>query len=378
MKYCDSLMDFAYLGRIESKRLFFKNLAYLKDWRFEGEDPFYSPRNFINFLDSAYYKALHSNSLLISPDRTEAAFKLPMIPTSYGQVWAHFILNTGGGEQEFFLNRLIECDKPYFGHVSRQQRSLMYEYAYFTDRNTWWQDLADKAEPEPWDYVAYPDQKGMLKSYLMYTFERLVHERKIVWSSNAGRISAFNTGLLSRDYQQPIYGVFERTNRQPMFKGWFQDGHPILSPLPYSPLMADYTEDLKEFSMDTSKDFKINAHHIFEDNQHRIIDIFPGGAATIPLNVMIEGTISYLKRRIERNPRFPIPQLYHNKVQYLLPFQMNREMPPQMVLIFDDDGNSYTARTCITLDMAYANARLLMSQQDSWLDPNPLEALEIV
>lgn len=60
-----------------------------------------------------------------------------------------------------------------------------------------------------------------------------------------------------------------------------------------------------------------------------------------------------------------MPQFYGGRIQLLLPLCLTGDKPELALTIQREDG-FYAARTCLTLDMAYNNARLICRPETSW------------
>lgn len=61
-----------------------------------------------------------------------------------------------------------------------------------------------------------------------------------------------------------------------------------------------------------------------------------------------------------------MPQFYGGRIQLLLPLCLTGDKPELALTIQREDG-FYAARTCLTLDMAYNNARLICRPETSWI-----------
>lgn len=59
-------------------------------------------------------------------------------------------------------------------------------------------------------------------------------------------------------------------------------------------------------------------------------------------------------------------QFYGGRIQLLLPLCLTGDKPELALTIQREDG-FYAARTCLTLDMAYNNARLICRSETSWI-----------
>ena len=66
------------------------------------------------------------------------------------------------------------------------------------------------------------------------------------------------------------------------------------------------------------------------------------------------------------NYTLAVPQFYGGRIQLLLPLCLTGDKPELALTIQREDG-FYAARTCLTLDMAYNNARLICRPETSWI-----------
>ena len=72
-----------------------------------------------------------------------------------------------------------------------------------------------------------------------------------------------------------------------------------------------------------------------------------------------------------KGPATAVPQYYKGKIQLLVPICLINENAPDLALVVSKNefGNQYLGHTCLTLDMAYNNARLIARPDSSWLKP---------
>ena len=87
------------------------------------------------------------------------------------------------------------------------------------------------------------------------------------------------------------------------------------------------------------------------------------------LQTFVKGAIDNAKERVLRNYKTAIPQYYRGKVQLLLPLCLGSPNIAELALVVEDHGEFYRASTCLTLDMAYNNARQLARPDRDWLMP---------
>ena len=83
----------------------------------------------------------------------------------------------------------------------------------------------------------------------------------------------------------------------------------------------------------------------------------------------LDGALKQTKRMLEADYRTAIPQYYNHSIQLLLPICLRHPGKPDLALacMKTSDGSKYLGRTCLTLRMAYHNARLLARVDRSWL-----------
>lgn len=250
----------------------------------------------------------------------------------------------------------------------------LYDFAYIPEINEQLEKLAKLAENENWSYshtksdYPYP----ILFNYISYTYRRIAQERKIAVSEDA-QFSCFNTGLVTPN-QEILYASFE-TNRndsaqQPWyFNGWFRRGQWEMNRFPELPELAHYFDDPTCLVFDHRKDFRINIEHIIEATPR---DRFPEPYRSMDnfaLQNVLKGTIDNAKQRIRRNYKTSIPQYYRGQVQLLLPLCLSNPQRADLALVVERHATFYRATTCLTLDMAYNNARQLARPDRDWLQP---------
>lgn len=81
---------------------------------------------------------------------------------------------------------------------------------------------------------------------------------------------------------------------------------------------------------------------------------------------LFEGAVVEAARRAAANYTLAVPQFYGGRIQLLLPLCLTGDKPELALTIQREDG-FYAARTCLTLEMAYNNARLICRPETSWI-----------
>lgn len=249
----------------------------------------------------------------------------------------------------------------------------LFDFAWFAERDDRLRDLSELAEQEDWTYQhtesehAYP----ILFNYVRYTYRRVAKENKIGLSEN-GQYSCFNTGLVTPN-QEALFASFEvnrKEEAQPwFFKGWFRRGERQLTKFPTLPDLAHYFDDPTCLVFDPRIDFRMNIEHILSDTPR---ERFPEPYRTMDnyaLQTVIKGAIDNAKERVRRSYKTAIPQYYRGRVQLLLPLCLSSPRRADLAMVVERHSSFYRASTCLTLDMAYNNARQLAKPDRDWLQP---------
>jgi hypothetical protein len=235
-------------------------------------------------------------------------------------------------------------------------------------------ELAAMAEPEEWGYrnaSGSPHRLPILHNYLHHTYSRLAQEGKIAVSDD-GQLISFNTGLVTSN-QEPIFLLANHNHlpdaRQPWhFQYWRRRGEHELTRFSELPDMAHYFDDPSVLVLDTRKELRTNIEHIISENKER----FPPPYHDVDeyaLQTFLKGAIDNARERARRNYKTAIPQYYRGRVQVLLPLCIGNAQTADLALVVEDHGSFYRASTCLTLDMAYNNARQLARPDRDWLQP---------
>jgi hypothetical protein len=247
-----------------------------------------------------------------------------------------------------------------------------FAFAFMPDTDAQLRALAADAEPEDWVYQYTPSDHPypILFNYVRYTYRRVAEESKIALSDD-GQFACFNTGLVTA-HQEPIYASFE-TNRkdgaQPwFFKGWFRRGRWELNRFPELPELAHYFDDPTMLVLDLRKDLRVNVEHIIEENRDRIPEPYRT-MEDFTLQALLKGAIDNARERVRRSYKTAIPQYYKGQVQLLLPLCFKDPQRAELALVVERHQTFYRAATCLTLDMAYNNARQLARPDRDWLKP---------
>lgn len=136
------------------------------------------------------------------------------------------------------------------------------------------------------------------------------------------------------------------------------------------PEMAFYWDDPSKIIFDPRKDLVVNIEHIIQDNKTRFPQPY-NSMDDYMLQNYISGCIENAKQKLRRNYKIAAPQYFltSGTIQLLIPLCLSKPDVADLAIVVEDYGNIYRAATCLTLDMAINNARLLAKQDRDWLNP---------
>ena len=265
--------------------------------------------------------------------------------------------------------------------MTKPYHSKLFEFAYFPSYDDQIKNLAENiADPESWDFSdASKSTFSILKAYLEHTFRKLQAEKKVCFTMN-NKFAAFNTGLVTQNLEE-IIAFFEAYKNpkttegkasQFFFKGFLKNSdNKILTNFSSNmPDIANYFEKPAALIFNPKCTLIPDIDHIIDDNLNR----FPTHLQVATANEVrrqLFGAIDEVKKKVKTNYKIAIPQFYEGKIQLLLPLCLTAgsSNPDLALVVHSLNDTTYTARTCLTLKMAYSNARLIVKPQSSWLKP---------
>ena len=252
--------------------------------------------------------------------------------------------------------------------------SNLYDFAFCPE--SCYDRLVDLADPEDWGAG-----NRILKNYLSFSFSRAVYlvgrdadhaapsSLPLVFD---GERCLFNIGLYTRRYET-IYALFEPNTRPDarqrwFLKGFFKESDPALVAFEYLPCRVHFAEDPSQLVFDYRLPIRCNIDHILgdEENLTRIPEALTGETNSLLLRRAFEGAVVEAARRAAANYTLAVPQFYAGRIQLLLPLCLTGDTPELALAVQREDG-FYSARTCLTLEMAYNNARLICRPETSWI-----------
>lgn len=253
----------------------------------------------------------------------------------------------------------------------------LYDFAQIPNFHTVIEDLANLAEAEDWNYHNQTDPQTdypILENYLRNTYIRLAREKKIAYSTDS-KYCCFDTGLLSKNQHEPLYAQFEENTNPNVgcywhFSKFFRRGEHEVQRYTQLPEMAFYWDDPAKLIFDFRKELVVNVEHIIQDNKARFPAPF-SGYSDYQLQLFIDGSVKAAKDRLRRNYKIAVPQYFitSGTIQLLIPLCLSSQNVADLAIVVEDYGTMYRASTCLTLDQAMNNARLLARPDRDWLNP---------
>ena len=127
-------------------------------------------------------------------------------------------------------------------------------------------------------------------------------------------------------------------------------------------------ENPSDLVFDTKLPVVPQYEHIFDDEEN--VQRLPSAVRESGMRVQLfDGALQQTRRILESDYKAAIPQYYNHSIQLLIPICLQNPGIPDLALacMKTPDGTKYLGRTCLTLRMAYHNARLLARLGGSWL-----------
>lgn len=263
----------------------------------------------------------------------------------------------------------------------------LFSVAYLGSKDIWYEKLdllSNLALSEKWTYEN-PDEKAsnkrtpILENYVLHTYRRLAYEfnhassedekKKIFFIS--GNKFCFNTGLFTKQYE-PIYACFKHNRskgHEPWYLTSFSDtSDPFFENVLELPRRARYFSQIKELIYDTSAELRVNSAHILSNPNNR--KRLPPELSDSPFLVtLFDGAVKLALKKVEANYKAAVPQFYDDQICFLLPICLRDPAKADLSLAVRWHEGYYTGHTCLTLDMAYNNARLIACPNSEWLHP---------
>lgn len=243
--------------------------------------------------------------------------------------------------------------------------------------------LAQTCLPEPWSFRNPSVQTQNADTPILERYIKAVFRKQAIEYMNAANpyeadrvfhvrneTACFNTGLLNKQYKG-VYMCFERNKRKDSlidwyFRGWADESSPLLryiEPLPFRPSFASLEYGL---NFCPEWEIRVNVDHILGDTENisRLPELIRD-AWNLPL--LLETAVELGRRKAIVVPSVVVPQVYQGRLQYLLPIHLTNRIRPDLAMALSAMDGYYLGHTCLTLDMAYLNARLYARPTAPWL-----------
>jgi cold shock CspA family protein len=277
----------------------------------------------------------------------------------------------------------VRDNRPEAIRVKRaDSRPPLLRFADMGVEEQWLAKLAGKAEEETWQHSLEPSkytEYPILRNYVVYTFERLMHEdeaspgKKIAVGRDGNRpLSAFNTGLVTPN-QEEIFALFTSKPTGVDGRAWKLAGfhtasdYAMLGKFERLPDLADYFEDPSVLLYDRRWELFVDVDHVVDDNIRRFPKELQDNKHLA--RQTLTAARAQTQQRVYRNYKTAVPQFYRGDVQLLLPLCLLHPNEPDLALVVSRREAVYRGDTVLTLDMAYSNARLLCRPDSEWLKP---------
>lgn len=230
------------------------------------------------------------------------------------------------------------------------------------------QELADMS-PEQWTF-SNKAPNGILKNYLQFTLNKLIEEGKVIETDH---YAVFNTGLFTQLYE-PIYFYLEPNtaggHQKWYFKQFATEYHLGNYGVTQIPDRANYFKNPELLIFDAKCKINIHFEHILK-NSENVARMPEEIRNSSNIQAALIGAIDIMKKKVTANYKIAVPQYFDGKIQLLLPLYLLQRPEPDLALVVTKNvsGNSYQGHTCLTLEMAYNNARLIAKPDSNWLIP---------
>lgn len=255
--------------------------------------------------------------------------------------------------------------------------SELYNWAICKGENRNLRELSRLAHPkEDWSGAKKPCKNVesdfyVLWKYIHHTFGYLKKKepQKIFVGATYG---CFNTGLESEKHEE-IYAFFQRNSVDDKFEliGFFEASNNALNSIRSKlPEPANYIINPADFIFDATKEMDYSLTHILDYRQHRLPKIIE----TIPEQYREDIIVNRMReahRRLKRNYKLAVPQYSPrlDEIQLLIPVCIKEKTIADCALAVRKIDDVYVAKTILTMDMAYNNARLITRPDPEWLRP---------
>lgn len=255
----------------------------------------------------------------------------------------------------------------------------LFEFAYVPDWHEYLNELKEMALPESWQFkkptIETKNQSTpILERYINTIFRKQSIDYNLENTSQSFHIenecACFHTGLYTPRYKA-IYAYFDRNKKYDSMREWYFRGFcdefsprlKYIEPLPEKPC---YHMEEKGVNYNTEWPIRVNVEHILGDAEN--LERIPAKIRKAKnLSLLLETGVELARRKAVVESGIVVPQGYQGKVQYLLPICLTNMQKPDIAMTLAVMDGYYLGYTCLTLEMAYFNARVISRPTARWL-----------
>lgn len=267
----------------------------------------------------------------------------------------------------------------------------LFKFAYFPNLWDTFQDLADMAYPEGWQYWNPPFETVCPEVEILAKYFRTVYRKSALDFNEApdqyqedlsiymeDKTACFHTGLYTRDYKA-IYALFVENIRRNVMQPWVFSEFILedcrwLSSLELRPEYPVYpaADFADAFYLDWP--IRLSFRQISEDRE--MLAYLPEALREPEaLQKKLQMSLAQSRKQAEVTPDYAAPLVYHERVQYTLPLHLTDGDRPDMAIVLAPmEGLLYAAHHLILPEMAYNSARLLGFIRAGWLKDLVIDA----
>lgn len=247
------------------------------------------------------------------------------------------------------------------------------------------EQLASMMPNENWTYYHTDgrcEKHGVLYRYLAHMYEKIKSDDLILYAEkpdSKNRIWLYwHTGLFDIEYDDVIF-VAQKYADNPNSMFYFSkfEKRSIIAKYTDIPQRANFFEHRELLVFDPTCNIDYNIPHLLADNINRFPDFFQKMEKT-QQEYVLDGAIKQAVKRVYSNFTEAAPSYYNNRICFLLPLYLkdrNADLPDLALAVAQNYSNTpdrYYGFTCLTLPMAYNDARLICKPLQHWIRPMPV------
>ena len=259
----------------------------------------------------------------------------------------------------------------------------LFDFAYIPDWYGQLEELEGMVLPEPWQFKRPSIETKNQDTPILERYIHIIFRKQSIDYNSAkekaeaaryfhieNECACFHTGLYTERYKA-IYAFFDRNKRRDSMLDWYFRGFcdevsprlKYIEPLPERP---HYHVAGRSDSFNPDWPIRVKVEHILgdEENMGRI-PYRIRRAKNLPL--LLETAVELARRKAVIEPGIVVPQGYQGRIQYLLPVYLTNMKKPDLAMTLSVMDGYYLGHTCLTLEMAYLNARVISRPMAPWL-----------